>query len=137
MKHICYILIICVAVIASSGCSRETKLTTELAQRAINQWCIAANRGHVTVTGVLELPQENAARADMIFSNFTFPYRNPMFGQISNQNYSGSGVAVFAHYNDGRWILTQIILSNPGVWGPIQWNNLNIVAAGKGASTSK
>jgi hypothetical protein len=125
------------AVIVCAGCSLEKKLTTELAQRAINQWCANDNRGAVTVTGILEQPQENAARADMTFSNFKFNYREPMFGQTSKQTYSGNGVAIFSHYNDGRWILTQVVLSTPGVWGPIQWNNINIVATGKDASLSK
>jgi hypothetical protein len=90
-------IVLCgVSAFALGGCSDRAKLTNEKAQRAIAQWftSIGGIPALVTVTGVLEVPQENAANADLIFSNFDKTAR---------------GNAIFIHYNDGRWVLNKIV----------------------------
>lgn len=92
--------------------------------------------GGVTVVGIQELPQENAARADIRFNGFQ--YKSDMAGtplskdkstpkkpdvnspnfydemykygtqQVQTKNYSGQGFAVLKHYNDGRWVLKEV-----------------------------
>jgi hypothetical protein len=92
--------------------------------------------GGATVLGVQELPQENAARADVRFDNFQFnadSYGTPVdknkktppepgindpnyyekmyqnrVGQIHVERYSGQGAATLTHYSDGRWVLTGV-----------------------------
>ncbi len=92
--------------------------------------------GGLTVAGIQELPQENAARADIRFNSFQ--YKSDMAGtplskdkttpkkpdvnspnfyeemykygtqQLQTKNYSGQGFAVLKHYNDGRWVLKEL-----------------------------
>ncbi len=92
--------------------------------------------GGLTVVGIQELPQENAARADIRFNSFQ--YKSDMAGtplskdkstpkkpdvnspnfydemykygtqQVQTKNYSGQGFAVLKHYNDGRWVLKEV-----------------------------
>ena len=121
-----------VFLVTVNGCSDRGKLTTEAAQRAINQFA----GGTAMVSGIQELPQENSAKADVQFSQFRFPFKDPMLGNTTTQTYSGPGVAAFTHYNDGRWVLSQLNLSNPSSWGPVHWDNLSIVAVGEGAQAS-
>jgi hypothetical protein len=54
------------------------------------------------VIGIVENQQENTAVADVTFSHFVFPCAG-----YSNQRWT-SGKALFQHYTDGHWILTQI-----------------------------
>ncbi len=127
-----YGLIIALLAFAASGCSDGGKLSNGLAQGAVDRWAVAF-AGTVTVNGVIESPQENTAQADLQFSEFKFPLRDPMFGQISTRTYSGAGAGIFAHYNDGRWVLTQVVLSNlvQGSLDRIHWDNLNIEVTAK------
>lgn len=92
--------------------------------------------GSVVVDGIQELPQENAARADLRFNGFQ--YKSDMAGtpltndkqtpkkpeinspnfydemykygtqQIQVKNYSGQGTAILKHYSDGRWVLKEV-----------------------------
>lgn len=92
--------------------------------------------GRVEVIGIQELPQENAARADLQFVNFQYSadmagtplkktkqqpkkpdihsrsFYEDMYKygtqQVYTKQYSGRGTAVLKHYNDGRWVLTGV-----------------------------
>jgi hypothetical protein len=95
------------------------KLTTRRAQQAVSQW----SGGGINVTGVREIPQENAASAVLYFSSFNIR-QDGLFGQTSTRTYSGPGEATFVHYTDGRWVLVKVVTSEGlnSVW----WDNLNI-----------
>lgn len=114
-----------------SDCSSSAKLTTSKAQNAIDVWVkgTGSTGGAVTVAGIQEIPQQNIAKADLIYSDFQFLSRERnMFGapvQVE-KNYSGPGVATFTHYNDGRWVLTQVSTSQ-GLKSTM-WDKLNIEA---------
>ncbi|MBZ5729234.1 MAG: hypothetical protein LAP87_30205 [Acidobacteriia bacterium] len=113
-------------------------LTTANVPHAVNQaldWTRKGG-GPTTVSGTRELPQENMAVADVIFENFQYNANNydipvqrdevtppepdihsPTFNQdMANlpakqryvAQYSGKGSAVLKHYNDGRWVLTEV-----------------------------
>jgi len=99
------------------------KLTTDKAQRALNTW---VSSGSVTVRGIQEVPTENAAVAQLSFSNLGYNLHDPLFGGQKSKTYSGPGTAIFTHYNDGRWVLTKITIGQgfDAVW----WDNLNINA---------
>jgi hypothetical protein len=99
--------------------------------------------GSVTVTGIQEMPQRNAARADIRFNQFQFnsnsygmpvdknkttppepAINDPKFyekmfqnrtGQIHVETYSGQGGATLVHYNDGRWVLTGVQFGLDGI----------------------
>jgi hypothetical protein len=120
-------------IAASCGGS---KLTNAKASKTVVQWegsfggficrCnppCAINSGElpVEVTGVQELPQENAARAILTFQKAPLTHACPG-GRI----YSGPGEANFIHYTDGRWVLTKVSTSE-GINSYI-WDNLNIEA---------
>ena len=98
-------------------------LTTQRAQSALNSW---VKSGNVSVLGVQEVSSENAAVAQLSFSNFNYKLRDPMFGGQNDKTYSGPGTAVFTHYTDGRWVLTKVTIGQgfDSVW----WDNLNIEA---------
>lgn len=100
------------------GCGKGD-LTKEKAQRVLDRWKddfavqgIQPNRPVTTsadvgqsdtdlvVQGVREIPQENSAKVDLTFNNFEYGG--------AKYTYSGSGVATFSRYNDGRWVLTKV-----------------------------
>jgi hypothetical protein len=113
-----------VLVTLFAACSKG-QLTKEKAQQALSQWKSVAQgvppnrptsgsaavgqsqQPDIVVEGVQELPQENSAKASLRFNNFE--YGSGRF------TYSGSGVATFSHYNDGRWVLTKVETSE-NVW---------------------
>lgn len=89
--------------------------------------------GRVSVKGVQELPQQNAAVADLQFDNFeygitnegglikakdfapksmpkdhtNYPTMEEMFPQ-RKISYSQDGKATLSHYTDGRWVLKDV-----------------------------
>lgn len=75
------------------------RLTKDKAQRALNKWIAA--RGEISVQGIQELPQQNAARVDVNFTHYRF--NSMTFGA---EDHSGPGTAMFSHYTDGRWVLS-------------------------------
>ena len=114
-----------------SGCSRN--LTTYKARKAVLKWSkqvktsgpgsgtselsseeVSNNSGPIVIKGIQELPQENAAKVDLEFNSFNLSGSAPP--------YSGTGVATFAHYNDGTWVLKKVSVSGK------EWDNLNITA---------
>jgi hypothetical protein len=103
--------------------SEPGKLTNSKVQRAIQRWM---SGGSVAVQGVQEVPQQNAAVAQMTFTNLNYKLHDPILGGNNPRTYSGPGNAIFAHYNDGRWVLTKITIGHgfDSVW----WDNLNIEA---------
>jgi hypothetical protein len=125
------------SVINSATQPNTNSLTNAKVEQAINQ--LTSNLrvgGTISVEGIQELPQENAARADLRFSNFQ--YKSDMAGspvssdrkapekpevndpnfydkmykygtqQVQTRNYSGQGFAVLKHYSDGRWVLKEV-----------------------------
>jgi hypothetical protein len=91
------------------------KLTTAKAQEAVDKALVqirseynhGANKildgGTASVQGIQELPQENAAQADVTYNSIT-----SQCGDGSIREPWKNGVAVFKHYNDGRWVLTKL-----------------------------
>ena len=95
------------------------KLTTQRAQQAVSQW----SGGGILVTGVQEIPQQNAATAAISFSNFNIRQQG-FFGSTSTRPYTGPGEATFTHYTDGRWVLVKVSTSEG--FNSVWWDNLNI-----------
>ncbi|MHB8391474.1 MAG: hypothetical protein ACYDBH_18160 [Acidobacteriaceae bacterium] len=136
MKRSRYLLIAALLVIVLiSGCSGGGKLTNQKAQQAISQWLMRIGDGaaSVTVTGVVEVPQENVAKADVTLSNFVWhsPKNDAVTAIVlgpggEKHTYSGRVDAIFVHYNDGRWVLNKIVTPMGS------WENVDIVAARKG-----
>ena len=125
------------SIIGSATPPESNKLTNAKVEDAVGR--MTSNLrvgGAVVVSGIQELPQENAARADLRFNSFQ--YKSDMAGtpvasnrqaprkpevnspnfydemykygtqQIQLKNYSGPGVAILKHYSDGRWVLTEV-----------------------------
>jgi hypothetical protein len=103
LRHLAYIAAI---VLSVAACTDSGKLTKDKAEATLNRW-ISSN-GSVTVTGIQEVSQENVAKADLNFSNYKFTTQNKNSAYPYKHNYSGPGVAIFTHYNDGRWVLTRV-----------------------------
>ena len=112
-------VLVLMLLIVSCGGSQGIKqpetgsLTKEKAAMALNTWRMTAAGNSTTksddfvVEGVQELPQENSAKVNITFNDWEFG--------SGKFNYSGSGVATFAKYNDGRWVLTKVQTSER-VW---------------------
>lgn len=125
------------SVINNATQPNTNSLTNAKVEQAVNQ--LTSNlrvNGAISVEGIQELPQENAARADLRFTNFQ--YRSDMAGtpvssdkrapekpevndpnfydkmykygtqQVQTRNFSGQGFAVLKHYSDGRWVLKEV-----------------------------
>jgi len=91
--------------------SSSSDLTVQKAQRALDTWI---KDGQLTVQGVQELPQENAAKVDFMVQRLEW---NEQY--IGKKSYQGPGTAVFTHYSDGRWVLTNVRMTNDLL---AQWN---------------
>lgn len=96
-------------------------LTNEKAQDAINKWARSYVGATVRVIGIREMPQENSAQVDLSINNLHWNYDNGYVTQKMGCN-SCSGMALFSHYNDGRWILASIQSTAGG------WTGINIEA---------
>jgi hypothetical protein len=125
------------SVIKSATETDTNKLTNAKVEEAVNR--LTGNLrvgGSIGVEGIQELPQENAARADLRFVNFQYKsdaagtpvssdkqapkkpeINDPNFydqmykygtQQVQTKNYSGQGFAVLKHYSDGRWVLKEV-----------------------------
>ena len=102
--------------------------------------------GSVSVKGIQEIPQQNAAVADLQFEQFEYgttnegglvkakdfkpkpmpkdrsrmPTMEEMFPQ-RKASYSKDGKAILARYNDGRWVLKEVRWgSDTGVKGTVE-----------------
>ena len=91
------VIIIGYFVLASDS---NQKLTTQRVQQTLGQW----SNGGIVVTGVQEIPQQNAASATLLFSNFNVRQQG-LFGGTITRAYTGPGEATLTHYTDGRWVL--------------------------------
>lgn len=129
MKHSFYLFAASLIVVAFFGCSDDGKLTNKKAQQLVTQWLVSIGDGAAiaTVNGVLEIPQENSAKADINLSNFAWhsPKNDAVTAYVfgpggAAHNYSGQATAIFIHYNDGRWVLNRIVTPMGA------WNDLNI-----------
>lgn len=127
----------------------NSSLSADKVQRAVDKaldW--TRKGGGATVLGIQELPQENAARADIRFDEFQYnangagtpvskdkkgppepsindpDYYRKMaeygLGQMQVKRYSGKGVGILKHYNDGRWMLTEVHFDFEGVKADIE-----------------
>ena len=98
------------------------KITTEKAQKALNQWITSAGSGQVSIVGgVRELPTENAANADLKLTELTYVSSQTK----QTRHYSGAGTATFMHYTDGRWVLSKVTVGD--VWANTSWTpNIDI-----------
>jgi len=107
---------------SSSSSSDAGRITTEKAQQALNQWITQAGKGQVTIVGgVREVPAENAATAELKFTNFVYVSSRTK----QTLQYSGSGNATFMHYTDGRWVLNKVLVGD--VWTNTTWSpNIDI-----------
>lgn len=134
---------------ASLGFSSNSELTTDKVQRAVEgllDW--TRKGGGARVIGIQEVPQENMAKADIRFEEFQYnsdglgtpvsknqlPPREPDINspsfyedmakystqKVKVTSYSGAGVGVLKHYNDGRWVLTGVQFSVFGVNGNVE-----------------
>ena len=99
------------------------KLTNAKAEQAIQSWM---KKGTVTVIGIQEVPQENAAKVDIRFNDFRWNSKGNMFERAGERSYSGPAVAVFTHYNDGRWVLVKVTTSQG--FNSTWWDNINVEA---------
>ena len=135
MKHLKNLAFVAVVIVLVTGCglfrnnssgtspisSDSGKLTQSKAQNALSRW---VKNGTVAVKGIQEIPKENAAKVDVTFTNFKFK-ANTALGE-QEQNYTGPGIAIFTHYNDGRWVLTKVSTAQ-GI-SSIWWDNLSVEA---------
>jgi zinc ribbon protein len=125
------------STVVSSIAQSSNQLTNDKVERAVSRLTSNLRvAGAITVDGIQELPQDNSAKADLRFTNFQ--YKSDMAGsplssdrqapekpQVNDPNfydklykygtqqvrittYSGPGVAVLKHYNDGRWLLKEV-----------------------------
>lgn len=123
--------------VVSSISSATNQLTNDKVERAVSQLTANLRvAGTISVDGIQEQPQDNSAKADLRFTNFQ--YKSDMAGsplstdrrapeepkvndpdfydklykygtqQVHTSTYSGPGVAVLKHYNDGRWVLKEV-----------------------------
>jgi hypothetical protein len=102
-------------------------LTNAMAQRALDH--SLPGNGQKGVVGVVEIPAQNVARADIVLSNFAWnaPQNDAITAYAmgpggGRQIFNGRAVAVFVHNNNGRWILLRIEKPTGN------WENLNIAA---------
>jgi hypothetical protein len=132
---------------SSTGSTDSSRLTVEKVQRAVDKaldW--TRTGGGAKVLGIQEIPQENSAKADIQFNNFEYmadsvgspvskdkkvkpipkdrlPTPEEYAEQLNRpreKSYSGSGVAILKHYNDGRWVLTEVHFNFDGIKTNIQ-----------------
>ena len=94
-------------IVTALGCSGSGHLSNEAAARAIVKWS-GDPPAVLEIKGVLEIPQQNIAKVDIQFSDFHYNKRDAFFGGTKPRDYAGPGVAIFTHYNDGRWVLTHL-----------------------------
>ncbi|MGI8639824.1 MAG: hypothetical protein ACR2MG_07700 [Pyrinomonadaceae bacterium] len=121
----------------SVSTANTSNLTNEKVQRALDKaldWTKVG--GKATVLGIQETPQQNAAIVDIRFDDFRYnadqagtpiakDKKSPLVPSVGSPNfsdemykavtqmvhvasYSGKGVGTLKHYNDGRWVLTEI-----------------------------
>jgi hypothetical protein len=115
---------------SSSGASSSGGgLTDSNVQRAVRSFMSEFTKGgNINVEGVQELPNQNAATADLRFVNWVcsttyeggLSKQNPppvtydRYGMPSStfglrlRTYNTSGLAVLKRYNDGRWVLKEV-----------------------------
>lgn len=122
---------------AASIFTAKSNLTNEKVQRAVDKaldWTKVG--GRVEVSGIQEIPQQNAAIVDIRFDDFRHnadqagtpvakDKKSPQAPNVGSSNwsddmykavtqmvhttsYTGKGVGTLKHYNDGRWVLTEI-----------------------------
>jgi len=107
----------------SGSRSSANALTNSKAQSAINRWVARFPGASISVVGVRELPQENAAVVDLKITNLRWTVNTP-YMTLNQACPSCSGTARFSRYSDGRWILSTLETSEGG-----DWKDINIDAS--------
>lgn len=126
-------------VTAAAPNTEANKLTNANVEAAIKRLLNNLTQGgSVTVQGVQEMPQENAAVADLVFHDFKYAadqYGSPVAAsqyrpkplpkdrlptpeelfQPKLRTYSGTGRALLKHYNNNQWTLKQVNWGSMGV----------------------
>lgn len=129
--------VLAICLVGFGTIAPAASLTNANVQSAVDQALSWTRKGGVArVMGVQELAQQNEARADIRFDGFQYNANNynipmqrdevtppepsvnsPTFYQdMANiparqrhvAQYSGQGVGLLKHYNDGRWVLTEV-----------------------------
>ncbi len=121
----------------SVSTANTSNLTNEKVQQAVDKtldWTKVG--GKAEVLGIQEIPQQNAAIVDIRFDDFRYNadqsrtpiakdkksppppsagspnFSSEMYKAVTQmvrvERYSGKGVGTLTHYNDGRWVLTEI-----------------------------
>lgn len=109
----------------------STALTKEKAQNTLNKW--KTDKGTVEVIGIQEMPQQNAAVANLqVDINYKYkekwPYaRLPSDPEYTDKvyQYRGNGIATFIHFNDGKWILKEVQTGQAFV-NDFRWREINL-----------
>jgi len=95
-------------VIETRAKSRGSTLTRANAQAAVQTWIDSAmNGGSVTISELHLIPENRSAEGYLKFKNLRY-----VLADKGPRNYSGRGFAIFSHYVDGRWVLTQVATAN-------------------------
>jgi hypothetical protein len=85
-----------------------SSLNRENVQRALDQMLAGVRRGgSVTVQGIQNTAE--GAEVDVRFDSFQYYFDSVAFMGV--QHFAGTGKALIAHYNDGRWVLTRVVWS--------------------------
>lgn len=100
-------------------CAGDGRLTNNKAMSALK---VALPDCTVIVTGVQEKPQENSAEVKFNWSKCQS--LRTSFGTTAPDS---QGSARFIHYNDGRWVLTELGKDGEGPWNNA-FSNLSIEA---------
>jgi hypothetical protein len=107
---------------SQSSSSSNGVLTTEKAEKAVETWANRARTSSCTgnclvklLGGVREIPQQNAAVAELKFTDFIYQPSNEKVERI----YSGAGTATFVRYTDRRWVLNEIKIGD--IYASTSW----------------
>ncbi|HKO95606.1 MAG TPA: YARHG domain-containing protein [Pyrinomonadaceae bacterium] len=127
------------SVTTATSNSPADRLTNGNVEEAVRRMLSNLTQGgSVMVQGVQELPQENAAVADLVFNQFKYAadqYGTPVAASKYNpkplprnriptpeemfqprlRTYSGTGRAVLKHYNNNQWTLKQVNWGGMGI----------------------
>ncbi len=120
-------------VTASESGSSGSGINDSNVQRAVRSFMSEFTKGgSINVEGVQELPNQNAATADLKFVNWVCsttyegglskqkppPVTYDRYGMPSStfglrlKTYNTNGLAVLKRYNDGRWVLKEVRVGN-------------------------
>lgn len=111
MKRFSFAIFAGACALLPPAAAADGALTNALAQQAIDQWL--PRDGLKQVIGVMDLPQQSMAQADIRLINFTWnsPKNDPITAYALGKGggpHKFTATATFKHYTDGRWILVRV-----------------------------